>query len=43
MSTLTAFSEQERAYHQYQARQEFLRLAPRATPALQDNAEIRSS
>ncbi len=25
MSTLTAFSEQERAYHQYQARQEFWR------------------
>ncbi len=25
MSTLTAFSEKERAYHQYQARQEFLR------------------
>ena len=25
MSTLTAFSEKERAYHAYQARQEFLR------------------
>ncbi|EGV17436.1 hypothetical protein [Thiocapsa marina] len=25
MSTKTAFSEKERAYHQYQARQEFLR------------------
>ena len=25
MSTKTAFSEEERAYHQYQARQEFLR------------------
>ena len=41
MSTLSTFSEKERQYHQYQARQEYLRKQPTIQRELGETVLIR--